>query len=49
MVPDYSPVQPSSWQTDHPWLTELTFASASEAEDNMDETTRYALDEMRIA
>ena len=34
---------------DHPWLTELTFASASEEEDNMDETTRYALDEMRIA
>ena len=49
MVPDSSPAPSSSWQSEHPWLTELTFASASEDDDNMDETTRYALDEMRIA
>ena len=49
MVPDSSPAQSAPWLSDHPWLTELTFASASEEEDNMDETTRYALDEMRIA
>ena len=49
MNPDSATAQPANWLSEHPWLTELTHASADQEDDTMDETTRYALDEMRIA
>ena len=49
MFPESVPVQFSRWQEDHPWLTEQTGVYPGHDDESMDETTRYALDEMRIA
>ena len=50
MLPETEPVQTSSWQEKRPWLSgdsEPTMPDRDE--DTLDEITRSALEEMRIA
>jgi len=51
--------QGSFWESDHPWITELTIRAADhpwiteltirEEDDSLDEVIRYTLDELRLA
>ena len=47
MQPETELVQTVSWQEEHPWLSEPTMPDQDE--DTLDEITRSALDELRIA
>ena len=47
MHTESEPEHSSSWQVEHPWLSEPTMPDQDD--DTLDEITRYALDEIRIA
>ena len=47
MPSETEPVQTNAWQEEHPWLSEPTMPDRDD--DTLDEITRSALDELRIA